>query len=104
MGRARSIVIDTKTFPKAGDARIFFSEMLQRYSPGDRVSDEDAAHLTALLRRHDEEAEKVGSGIAHISVGPAPDYFNQRCFWITRTDGSRIDFSYQHCLEKKPGD
>ena len=104
MGKARSIVIDTKTFAKAGDARIFFSEMLQGYSMGDRVSDEDASHLAALLRRHDEEADKIGTGIAHISVGPAPDYINQRCFWLTRTDGSRIDFSYQHCLEKKPYD
>lgn len=104
MGRARSITIDTKVFAKAGDARIFFSEMLQSYAVGDRVNDEDALHLTALLRRHDEEAEKVGAGIDHISVGPAPDYINQRCFWITRTDGSRIDFSYQHCLLKKSDD
>lgn len=104
MGKARSIAIDTKAFSKVGDARIFFSEMLQRYSMGDRVNDEDAAHLTALLSRHDEEADKVGKGIAHISVGPAPDYANQRCFWITRIDGSRIDFSYQHCLEKKSYD
>ena len=104
MGRARSIVLETKTFAKAGDARIFFSDMLQRYSPGDRVNDEDATHLKALLRRHDEETDKVGSGISHITVGPAPDYFNQQCFWINRTDGTRIDFSYQHCLEKKPYD
>ncbi|SFO20104.1 DCL family protein [Sphingomonas sp. OK281] len=104
MGKARPIIIETKTFTKVGDARKFFSEMLQGYSVGDRIDDEDTSHLTALLRRHDEEVEKVGSGIAHISVGPAPDYINERCFWITRTDGSRIDFSYQHCLLKKPTD
>jgi hypothetical protein len=104
MGKARSITIDTKTFAKVGDAQDFFSEMLQGYPIGSRVNDEHASHLTALLRRHDEEAEKVGTGIAHISVNPAPDYINQRCFWITRSDGSRIDFSYQHCLLKKSYD
>lgn len=104
MGKARSITIDTISFDKAGEARTFFSSMLQRYSPGDRVSDDDTAHLKALLRRHDEEADKIGVGVSHMTVGPAPDYFNQQCFWINRVDGSRIDFSYQHCLEKKPYD
>lgn len=68
---------------------------------GQRVSDTDASDLAALIVRHDDHAEKVGSGIAHFSVNAAPDYPGQRCFWITRTDGTRIDVSYQHCLEKK---
>lgn len=104
MGKARSITIDTQTFSKAGDAQAFFSRMLQSYPVGDRVSDEDALHLNALLRRHDEEVDKIGSGVSHFSVGPAPDYPDQRCFWITRTDGTKVDFSYKHCLEKKPFD
>jgi len=104
MGKARSITIETRSFSKVGDAKEFFSGMLQRYSIGEMVSVEDAIHLKALLKRHDEEAEKIGCGIAHFSVNPAPDYPDQRCFWITRTDGSRIDISYQHCLEKKPYD
>lgn len=104
MGRARLIVIETMTFPKAGDARSFFSGMLGGYTLHDRVSDEDAAHLTALMKRHDEHEEKVGTGIDYFTVAPAPDYPDQRCFWIVRTDGSKVDFSYQHCLEKKPFD
>ena len=101
MGKARSIELSTQTFAKAGDARQFYSAMLQRYGLGARLSDEDTAQVIALLNRHDEKAEKVGCGIAHFSVDPAPDYPDQRCFWITRTDGSRIDISYHHCLEKK---
>jgi hypothetical protein len=104
MGKARAIVLKTRTFTKHGDARDFFSAMLKRYSLGERVSDADAIELTALMARHDEEAEKVGIGIDYFSVNPAPEYPDQRCFWITRTDGSRIDVSYQHCLEKKAYD
>ncbi len=78
--------------------------MLHRYSLGEQVSSADSIDLIALMTRHDEEVEKVGSGIAYFSVNPAPEYPDQRCFWITRTDGSHIDVSYQHCLEKKTYD
>ncbi|MER9644734.1 DCL family protein [Mesorhizobium sp. M0239] len=71
---------------------------------GERVDNFDAPELRALLRRHDEEREKVGSGIDHFEVGDAPDDFGGRCFWIIRTDGSRIDFSFKHCLAPKLGD
>ncbi|WP_010183323.1 DCL family protein [Sphingomonas sp. PAMC 26605] len=105
MGKARSIALDTQTFAKAGDATLFFSGLLQRYKLGDRVSDEDEMHLHALLKRHDEADKKRGTGVAYFSVDSAPEpYSGQRCFWITREDGSRIDISYQHCLEKKPYD
>lgn len=104
MGKARPIAISTRTFAKAGDATAHFSGILNGYSIGERVSDADALDLAALLERHDERTEKVGCGISHFSVNAAPDYPGQRCFWITRTDGTHIDWSYQHCLEKKPYD
>ncbi|QHL91628.1 DUF3223 domain-containing protein [Sphingomonas changnyeongensis] len=104
MGKARQISIRTRTFAKAGDATAHFSGMLNRYPLDNRVSDTDALDLMALLDRHDERVEKVGCGIAYFSVNAAPDYPGQRCFWITRTDGTHIDWSYQHCLEKKSYD
>lgn len=104
MGKTRSINLGTRSFSKAGDARSFFSSMLQRYGIGERVSEIDAADLASLMNRHDEKADKIGCGVAYFSVNPAPEYPDQRCFWITRTDGSQIDISYQHCLEKKPYD
>ena len=105
MGKARQIPLKTRLFLKHGDARQFFSDMLQRYSLGDRVSDADAADLNALMDRHDEAAEKRGDGISHFLVlNSPPPYTNERCFWIVRTDASIIDISYQHCLDKKPYD
>jgi Protein of unknown function (DUF3223) len=97
----RPIDIDTRHFDKAGDANAFFSGMLNRYAVGDTVTCADAADLAALLKLHDEYADKVGVGIDHFEVrSPPPDAppFSTRCFWIIRTDGSVIDFSFKHCL------
>ncbi len=104
MGKARRIVLDTRVFDKAGDGTIFFQTMLNRYSVGTRVSDDDAKDLLALLNRHDKRDEKVGAGIDHFEVEAAPDGYAGKCFWIVRSDGSRIDMSYTHCLKPKPSD
>lgn len=104
MAKARRIVLETRAFKKAGDATEFFKKMLNGYSVGSRVSDEDAVDLNALLKRHDEVDEKVGSGVDHFEVDRGPDEYGTQCFWIVRKDGSRVDFSYIHCLARKPYD
>ena len=104
MGKARKIVLETRRFEKAGDASVFFSKMLNRYDVGDQVSDADSLDLHALLKRHDEKDEKLGSGVARFEVDSAPDNFAGKCFWLVRSDGSRIDFSFKHCLLEKPYD
>lgn len=103
----RKIVLKTRTFEKAGDATKFFSKMLQGYTVGERVSETDATHLRALLDRHDEKQEKIGNGISYFEVNlPPSEYppFTEKCFYIVRADGSKIDFSIGHCLERKPYD
>ncbi len=60
------------------------------------MSDVDASDLVALLDRHDEKVEKIGDGIAYFEVNrPPAEYppFTKQCFWIVRTDGSKIDMS-----------
>lgn len=104
MGKARSIKIETQHFVKAGEATVFFRKMLNRYRVGDRVNSADASDLHALLDRHDERVDKVGVGIDYFCVGSAPAPYSGKCFWIVRTDGSKVDISYVHCLEKKPYD
>lgn len=107
MGRTRRISLSTRVFDKAGDATDFFKRMLNRYKIGDRVSSADAADLSALLERHDERVEKIGEGVAGFEVNVPPDdvpQFSKRCFWVVRSDGSKIDFSIGHCLEARPYD
>src|SRR3546814_3135828 len=73
MGRVRRIALETRVFEKVGDATNFFSTMLKRYSVGAYVSETDAKDLMALLKRHNERDEKIGSGIDHFEVDAAPD-------------------------------
>ncbi len=96
---AKSFIIDTRSFPKKGDAHEFFKQMLNRYRPGDRVIDSDVADLAALLKCHTEYAAKVGSGIDHFRV--MTNLYNTQSFEIVRTDGTRDDFSYKHCITPK---
>ena len=104
MGKARQIKIDTRLFEKAGDATVFFRKMLNSYRVGEQVNATDGEELHALLKRHDEVNEKVGAGVSHFVVEGAPEPYSGKCFWIVRTDGSKVDFSYSHCLERKPYD
>lgn len=104
MGKARRIVLETRTFDKHGDATEYFRKILNSYAVGDRVSDDHAADLRALLERHDEVNEKIGDGVDHFEVDRGPDEYGTQCFWIIRKDGSKVDFSYIHCLERKPCD
>ncbi len=101
MGKARSITLETRLFEKAGDATLFFREMLHRYALEEKVSEEDSKDLAALLKRHDECDEKIGSGISYFKVSNAPHPHSGRCFWIVRTDDSEVDFSVPYCLAPK---
>lgn len=98
MARGKPVTLSTKTFGSRSEALAFFKAMLARYKPGDQVSSEDSAHLDSLLSRHTENTSKRGVGIDHFEVMTA-DY-GTRCFGIVRTDGSREDFSYVHCVNQ----
>ncbi len=107
MGKSRRVTLTTRSFEKAGDATAFFTAMLNRYGIGDRVSAEDATNLSALLERHEQVEEKAGTGIAGFEVNTPPEdvpQFSKRCFWIIRSNGTKIDFSIGHCLKPRPDD
>ena len=104
MAKARKIVLSTITFAKVGDAERFFQDILYRHSMGAHIPDDDARHLAALLDRHDEKAEKAGPGVGHFEVKKAPDDYPGQCFWLVRTDGTAVNVSFTHCLERKPSD
>jgi hypothetical protein len=98
--RGHVVKLATREFTTKRDARAHFQAMLRRYSPGDRVNDEDAKDLASLLERHPQAAEKIGPGIDHFEVMSA-DY-NSQCFWVVRTDETIEQFSYPSCITGKP--
>lgn len=99
MTQSKQVQAGVRSFPRQQDALEFFKALLNRYSPGDRVSSVDAIDLTALLALHRDSALKIGSGIDHFSVRTA-DYGTQ-CFEIVRTDASREDFTYIRCITQR---
>jgi hypothetical protein len=64
------------------------------------VGDEDALHLAALLERHDEYKQKVGCGVDHFSIMLTEH--GTPCFRLVRTDTTGTDFSYRHCITRRP--
>src|SRR6202035_908017 len=96
MARGKPVVLSTRAFPTMGKAHEFFSEMLHRYKPGDRVSVADASDLTCLLDRHPDRDEKVDVGIDHFEVHSAD--FGSQCFRVVRTNGTWARFSYKACI------
>jgi hypothetical protein len=99
VGRSIPIAVGDRKFASKGDAVEFFREMLNRYRPGDHVSDPDAVDLKNLLQLHTEAERKIGTGIHHFEVMDGG--FGTQCFKVVRTDGSSDDFSYGHCITPK---
>jgi hypothetical protein len=102
VARGRPIILLTRTFPTKGAASEFFSEMLRRYAPDDRVRDVDAADLASLLERHPNRDEKIGVGIDHFEVQAA--VYATQCFRVVRTDGTWARFSYKTCISPTSSD
>lgn len=96
MPRGKPLRLDTRSFANRKEAADFFSAMLNRYRPKQRVCDEDAVDLAALLVRHSEYQQKVGIGIDHFEVMRAE--FGTQCFRVVRIDGTGEDFSFLHCI------
>lgn len=96
MARAQPIEIAGIAFAKKGEALEYLKNMLNTYSPEERVNEEDACFLALALENHPEAKEKIGPGIKGFFVRRA-DYSTQ-CFWVERTDGTEVKFSYKSCV------
>lgn len=97
---SKPVIIATREFGSQGEATQFFKAMLNRYGPGQKVSDLDFLDLSALLERHPEYANKVGAGVGHFEV--VMTEHGTQCFRVVRTDGSGTDFSYLTCVRGRP--
>ena len=75
---------------------IYFSNMLALYKPKDRVSEMHGKQLHALLQRHPNAREKIGSGVDHFEVRLKEH--GAKCFHVVRPDGSVVDFSIKKAV------
>lgn len=95
MGRSKPIVVGERRFPSKKLASAFVREILYRYDTGKRVSEGDSEFLADLLQLHPQAPQKIGCGVRYFTVEQND---GSRGFWLTRTDGSRTDWSFLACL------
>jgi hypothetical protein len=99
MSRRKPVELATRNFNTQDEATVFFSAMLNRYKPRERVSEEDHLDLVALLERHPEFHAKVGCGVDHFQIMMTDQ--GTQCFRIVRIDGTGTDFSIKKCISHR---
>jgi len=94
--RRKPLTIGRTSFESQKAANQFIEEMLNRQPLRTPIPEPDHSFLCALVSRHPRAAEKVGAGIGHFTV----EHFihGTICFYLTRVDGSKTDFSYFKCV------
>ena len=96
------VQLATREFKTKSATKVYFKEMLTKYSPGNRIRDDNEKDLGALLKRHPAWAKKVGAGIDHFEVAFDTE-FATKCFCAVRTDGTKENISIHTCLSALSG-
>jgi Protein of unknown function (DUF3223) len=95
MSRAKPLDVGGKHFETQKDANSYIKELLNAQEILAGISEPDHSFLCSLISRHPRAKEKVGPGVSHFTVEFA--LHGTRCFYITRVDGSKVNFSYFKC-------
>jgi hypothetical protein len=95
MPRSKPLTIGGNYFATQKAVNLFVQELLNRQPLKVAIPEPDHSFLCALISRHPRAEEKIGGGIAHFTVERAAH--GTRCFYLTRVDGTRTDFSYFKC-------
>lgn len=105
---AISVDIGDEHFPTKATATARCQDILRAYpgltgsgagQPQEVTDPTHVTFLTALVKRHPEADDKIGSGIAGFKVQVNPDGTgNTRCFWVIHPDGTATHFSFKSCL------
>lgn len=93
---ARGKIIGPFEFPTKKEATTQIRDILHTAPLREPLAGDDLALISALVTCHPDAEEKIGAGIQSINVRIIEH--GSRGFWITRTDGTVIDFSYRVCL------
>lgn len=96
MGRSKPITIGDKSFKTQSEANAFIKEVLNSQPLKTPIPEPHDSFLRSLLALHPRATEKIGAGVKHFTVEPA--MHGTRCFYITRVDGTRDDFSTGKCV------
>lgn len=105
---AKPVDVGDEHFPTKAAATARCQEILRSYpgapgtgagQPQDVTDPAHTAFLTALVAKHPEASEKIGTGIAGFKVQVNPKGTgNTRCFYVVHPDGSSTHFSFSSCV------
>jgi ABC-type antimicrobial peptide transport system ATPase subunit len=94
--RSKPLTVGRKSFATQKAANLYIQELLNSQPLKMPIPEPHHSFLAALISRHPNAAEKIGAGIRHFTVEFA--VHGTRCFYLTREDGTRTDFSYLKCV------
>jgi len=94
-----AVTIGSLEFPSKKAAKEFFRNIRDAYADSEPIDGKHEEYLLALIACHSEAETKIGVGIAGFTVGRDEVFGTTRHFMITRTDGTRTDFSFHSCID-----
>ena len=96
-GRSKPRTIGEKSFETQKAANLLIKELRNTQPLKVAIPEPHHSFLRALISQHPRAEEKIGKGIGHFTVEHAAH--GTRCFYLTRVDGTRTDFSYLKCIQ-----
>jgi hypothetical protein len=93
--RGNQLTIAGQSFETQKAVNLVIKELLNTQPLKVVIPEPHHSFLCALIARHPRATEKIGAGIRHFTVEHA--LHGTRCFYVTRVDGTRSDFSYLKC-------
>ena len=96
---AKPISIGQRIFQTKKAALEQIKAVRDQYPDGVPLDHEDHCFIRDLLCLHSEALQKIGVGVSHFTVATEGEFGGRnRHFVLHRHDGTRTDFSFQHCL------
>lgn len=96
MARSKPLTIGNNHFATQTEAEDFIKQLLNGQSLKTVIPEPYHSFLCALVALHPRATEKIGAGVKHFTVEHA--LHGTRCFYITRVDGTKTDFSTGKCV------
>ncbi|EUD11014.1 DCL family protein [Providencia alcalifaciens] len=94
---AKPIIFGDYQFKTKKSAIEEIRRRISLYQFGQKLTEEDEIFFSELFKLHSEYEEKIGCGIASITV--EKDFHNNKCLYIHRQDGKSTDISWVHCVK-----
>jgi hypothetical protein len=99
MGGRKPVSIGRIAFATQTEAKDFVRAILDQSEWGKPLAGSDHEFVFSLLERHPNALQKIGCGISHFTVNS--DGKGCRCFYVHRTDGQSVHFSFHKSVTTK---